>query len=509
MKASYIISHEIAAASKPFSEGEFVKKCMLKAAETVCPDKRETFANISLTRNTVADRISDMSEDLDSQLKRKVKSFIAFSVAIDESTDITDVAQLAIFIRGVDDALTVTEEFVGLVPMMDTTTAEDIFTALVGALDRLGVDWSRAVSIATDGAPAMLGRKAGVVTKYREKVQANGGGDFWIFHCVLHQEALCCKALKMDNVMKVVIQTVNFIRARGLNHRQFDSLLKDNDINHGLPYHTEVRWLSRGAVLKRFFELRGEIEQFMEKKGKPVLEFQSSEWVQDLAFMVDVTEKLNELNTKLQGRDKLVTQYYDHICAFKMSLSLWETQLASGDAVHFASLKSMCAGRTAQQRVRDMKRYKDKIAALMQEFEQRFQIFGELEKDFKVFSSPFTANASDLPSNIQLEIIEVQCDSNLKTKFDDAKTGLNTFYKYLVPRFPNLTALAAKVLCMFGTTYLCEQIFSVMTVNKTKLRSRLTHQNLNSILKLAVHQDGKPDIDALVKAKRCQVSGAK
>ena len=65
---------------------------MLKAAELVCPEKRQAFANISLTRNTIADRISDLSADLDSQLKHKVKSFIAFSVAIDESTDITDVA---------------------------------------------------------------------------------------------------------------------------------------------------------------------------------------------------------------------------------------------------------------------------------------------------------------------------------------------------------------------------------------------------------------------------------
>ena len=69
-----------------------MKTCILKAPEIVCPDKRQTFANISLTRNTVADRISDLAADLDSQPKHKVKSFIAFSVAIDESTDITDVA---------------------------------------------------------------------------------------------------------------------------------------------------------------------------------------------------------------------------------------------------------------------------------------------------------------------------------------------------------------------------------------------------------------------------------
>ncbi|XP_037774968.1 general transcription factor II-I repeat domain-containing protein 2-like [Penaeus monodon] len=261
VKASYLIANEIALASKPFSEGEFVKTCMLKAAETVCPDKRQAFENISLTRNTVADRISDLAEDLDSQLKRKVKSFIVFSVAIDESKDITDVAQLAIFIRGVDDTLTITEEFVELVPMTDTTTAADIFTALVGALDRAGVDWSRTVSLATDGAPSMTGRKVGVGTKFREKVQAaNGGHDFWTFHCILHQEALCCKSLKMNNVMELVVRTVNFIRSRGLNHRHFDSLLREKDHNYGLPYHTEIRWLSQDAVLRRFFDLRGEIK---------------------------------------------------------------------------------------------------------------------------------------------------------------------------------------------------------------------------------------------------------
>ncbi|KAK0131556.1 General transcription factor II-I repeat domain-containing protein 2 [Merluccius polli] len=175
VKASYIIANEIAVASKPFIEGEFVKTCMLKAAEIVCPEKRQAFANISLTRNTVADRISDLSADSDSQLKRRVKSFIAFSVAIDESTDVTDVAQLVIFIRGVDDTLTVTEEFLELAPMTDTTTAADIFTALIGALDRLKVDWSRTVSMATDGAPSMVRKKS----RCCDKVQRESADCKW------------------------------------------------------------------------------------------------------------------------------------------------------------------------------------------------------------------------------------------------------------------------------------------------------------------------------------------
>jgi len=46
-----------------------------------------------------------------------------------------------------------------------------------------------------------------------------------------------------------------------------------------------------------------------------------------------------------------------------------------------------------------------------------------------------------------------------------------------------------------------------MNINKTKLRSRLTHANLNDILKVAATLDLAPDIDALGKARRRQVSG--
>jgi hypothetical protein len=93
-------------------------------------------------------------------------------------------------------------------------------------------------------------------------------------------------------------------------------------------------------------------------------------------------------------------------------------------------------------------------------------------------------------------------------KYKFASVGLDTFYQYLLPGYPKLTSLAAKVLSMFGTTYLCEQVFSVMNLNKTKHCSRLTNTQLNDIVKCAATQDLTPDIDSLVKAKRCQVSGA-
>ena len=94
--------------------------------------------------------------------------------------------------------------------------------------------------------------KSGLVARMRLKVQEqNCAGELTAYHCIIHQEALCGKVLKMDHVMNTITQTVNFIRAhQGLNHRQFQSFLREIDSEFGdMPYHTEVRWLSQANVL--------------------------------------------------------------------------------------------------------------------------------------------------------------------------------------------------------------------------------------------------------------------
>lgn len=48
-------------------------------------------------------------------------------------------------------------------------------------------------------------------------------GEFKVYHCIIHQETLHGKALKMEHVVNTGAQTVHFIRTRGLNYRQFDA----------------------------------------------------------------------------------------------------------------------------------------------------------------------------------------------------------------------------------------------------------------------------------------------
>nr|XP_032662262.1 EPM2A-interacting protein 1-like [Chelonoidis abingdonii] len=74
-KGSFQISKEIAAAGKCFTEGKFLKKCMLIAVSELCPEKRGIFENVSLSHMTVQRRIVDISTNLSDQLKQRVSEF--------------------------------------------------------------------------------------------------------------------------------------------------------------------------------------------------------------------------------------------------------------------------------------------------------------------------------------------------------------------------------------------------------------------------------------------------
>lgn len=98
-----------------------MKQCMLKVCEQVCPDQIQTFKNVSLSRNTIVDRVKELAGNLETQLAEETCSYIAFSLALDESTDNTDTAQLSIFIRGIKSDLSVTEELPCMGPQQDGT----------------------------------------------------------------------------------------------------------------------------------------------------------------------------------------------------------------------------------------------------------------------------------------------------------------------------------------------------------------------------------------------------
>ena len=228
------------------------------AVVNVCPEKSRDFEAISLSARTLTRRVEEMAADVRGTLKDWCQSARFFSIAVDESTDVKDTSQLAIFFRGGREDFVILEEFVQLVPLTGTTTGADVCKAVTGWLQEAELDLSRLCGITTDGAPAMVGDHKGFASLLLKYVRSFGHQqDVKRFHCLVHQEALCAKSVTITDVMTVVVRAVNFDRARALNHRQFRDLLDAVEAEFGdLVYFCEVRWLSRGKMLERVFNLR-------------------------------------------------------------------------------------------------------------------------------------------------------------------------------------------------------------------------------------------------------------
>lgn len=82
-------------------------------------------------------------------------------------------------------------------------------------------------------------------------------------HCMIHRQALAAKTLpsELKEVLEDTVKMVNFVKSSALNSRLFRLLCSDLDsVHESLLYHTEVRWLSRGNVVKRVFELQDELK---------------------------------------------------------------------------------------------------------------------------------------------------------------------------------------------------------------------------------------------------------
>ena len=314
-------------------------------------------------------------------------------------------------------------------------------------------------------------------------------------------------ALDESNDVQDTAQLLVFIRGMDANFqltekllsleflKQFKAFLEDlKSERWDVLYHSRVRWLSLGKALKRLWELREEIVMFLEIKSIQC-DFCSNrvdeEWKLYFKFAIDIMEKLNELNGKLQGNGIFAHEMYVHVKSFQMKLSLFSRQAGNNRFCLFPLLlEAKISGELAAK-------YKVQLDTLAVEFDRRFLDFKNLEPQFNILSSPFTTEVDSAPENLQLELLDLQASNDLKEKFK--LVSLPDFYKSLSDNlFPNLKNFAAKFLTLFGSTYVCEQAFSSLKISKSKNKSLLTDINLHDVMRISTSKLA-PNFKKIVK----------
>ena len=139
----------------------------MEFTESKCPQVVKSVSDVSLSRCIVVRQVEDMSSDIEYPIK--VNDLEYYSLALDESPNIRDTAQLAVFIRTVDKDFNVLEELVDLNAMKGTTRGIGLFEGLQSSLQKIGIEnFIKCISAATDGALSIVGCHNGLIAKVRE-----------------------------------------------------------------------------------------------------------------------------------------------------------------------------------------------------------------------------------------------------------------------------------------------------------------------------------------------------
>lgn len=389
------------------------------------------------------------------------------------------------------------------------------------------------MSVATDGAPSMTGAHRGFVALLQKSLDRK----LLTFHCILHQEALCTQTFPPEctEVMNVVIQIVNKIMAKGLNHRQFRALLDEVESTYSdLLLYNRVWWLSRGEVLKRFAACLEEMKTFMSSKGLSFPELEQPEWLEKLQFMVDMTAHLNTLSTTLQGRGATALHMLEEALAFERKLTVLARDLQRGTLSHFPSLREF----KQNHKLINSEYLQSAITTMQASFGKLFREFREEKTTSSFPVTPLNIDPSllnvtafagvsqpDLELDLELELADIADKDMWVSKFkpltDDLedvarqKATLAQNHKWSdienLPRpdklvfetwnaipdtYMNMKKYAFGVLPIFGSTYACEQLFSTMNYIKNKHRSGLRDDSLQSCVKMKV-TSYSPDLQTL------------
>ncbi|XP_037355949.1 zinc finger MYM-type protein 6 isoform X3 [Talpa occidentalis] len=496
VKASYLIAFQIAASKKPFSIAEELIKPYLveMCSEVLGSSAGDKMKTIPLSNNTIGHRIDELSADIEDQLIEKVRESKWFALQIDESSEVSNTTFLLCYIRFIDyDCSDVKEELLCCIETLSQITGFEIFELVNKYITSKSLNWKHCVGLCTDGAASMIGRCSSLRTKIQEVTRSTVA----FTHCIIHREHLAAEKMSpcLHEILLQSAQILSFIKSNALNSRMLTILCEEMGSEHvNLPLHAEIRWMLRGSILTRLFELRHEIEIFLNQKRSDLAKyFLDEEWIAKLAYLSDIFSLINELNLSLQGTMTTLFSLYNKIDVFKKKLKMWFKRTQENDYDMFPSFSEFSNSSDLNMR---------HIASIIVEhLEGLSQMFNDCyppEEDLRSGNlwiiNPFTNHQnSNLTDFEEEKLAQLSSDLELQSVFKSM--SVTQFWINAKTRYPELHEKAMKLLLPFSTVYLCDATFSALT--ESKQRNLLVS---GPALRLAV-TSLIPRIEKLVKEK--------
>ena len=467
-----------------------------------------------LHSNVVA---ADIALHISTEMKHKLMSAVIacnmpFSVLIDESTSLSQMSCLIVYLRCsfTTKACEPVTVFLDLIEL-SSLTADVISSSLMNCLHKYGLHddilAARWLGLATDGASVMLGKRSGVYAKLKCLFPNLIG-----WHCLNHRLELsvsdavdACAGL---NNFKIFIgKLYSLYSASPKNRRALQVSANDLDVQLlKIGKILDVRWVASSfrtvrAVWNNFIALHGHFvssENSRTLDSKERAQFKglantlaTSQFLLNLALMYDALEELSELSESLQAESmnlhkahRLITRQIEVFSSRKLDGG--EKYKIALDAVRegsFGGIPMSSSSKTCAKQINRSQFYQ----ALVDSLSCRLLP----ECDSSLANSVQTLFIHSWPTAVAPEYGESElkkiCDrflisysSQMKHEYRDFKDSKGD------EMGENLTKLMCAVNTLPVSTAECERGFSRMNLICTPLRSALTVEHLSSLLLLSI-----------------------
>uniref|UniRef100_UPI00358F7E2A general transcription factor II-I repeat domain-containing protein 2-like n=1 Tax=Myxine glutinosa TaxID=7769 RepID=UPI00358F7E2A len=188
LKASWVLARH----NRPFTDAGVFKEVMVTVLEELTTDKSmdgiiASVKQVPLSARSPTRRVEALSDAVQGVIIEGLSQANYFSLASEESTDNTDVAQSCVYVRYFDGKV-FREELLSFIPLEGHTTGDIIFTKLEELFRLHSLSFEKINLIVTDCAPAMVGKRRGLVSRLKELAPQMHG-----LHCLIHQSVLCTR----------------------------------------------------------------------------------------------------------------------------------------------------------------------------------------------------------------------------------------------------------------------------------------------------------------------------
>lgn len=453
-----------------------------------------------------------------------------FSLMVDESTDHGGVKSLAMVVKIFDKNYCVKDEFLGLLPIADAT-ANSLYRTVVDFFLTYQIPYkTNLIGFASDGANAMMGSKHSL-----KVLLVNDIPNLYFIKCVPHSLALCASyaCLQLPRTPEDLVRDLhNYFHQsykREIELKEFQEFAQCQP--HKLLYASQTRWLSLLSVVRRVLEQFNALKLYFQsqylndhiqvseaiyiKLSNPInkcyllfLEF-------ILPYLIDMNVEFQSESPKLPFLYNRIATIYKTMLRFYLkenyvnSVSIDKIQFENPN--YFVPLENIYIGPKLSIEVvkdifstQEIEEFKKRCLRFyiecIRQINIRFPFTSDFIQSLKLLEFLDPSQIENFPSlgplcnkfpNFVKDINELDKEWRLLKNSDIPKElNMIDFWRFVhdikkgdnTEAYSNINFLVKNLLLLPHSSASVERIFSVINLNKTKVRNRLQPDTLSGII---------------------------